>query len=335
MEKINLNSILFNEILTREDILNHISQEDIYSHYIGEKIISGMKINSPLRDDNVPSFGFFYHKNGEGTLMFNDLATKDCGDCFVFVCKFYGLGIKEALRKIAFDFKLSDLEISAEHQKFKKIKKVTQKKVVDIGVKKRQWALQDKTYWTQFGIKKQTLIRYNVTPIQYIFFNKYPIKLDSLAYAYLEFKDKIVSYKIYQPFDKKYKWINNANYTIHQGYTQLPKSGDLLIITKSLKDVMSIYDVMGLFSVGLQSESIMMKSSVMEEYKSRFKKVVCLFDNDKAGKDLSEEFSLTYNIPYFFMPEIEGVTDFSDLVKVIGIEQAKKKFKEEFNKINR
>ena len=98
---------------------------------------------------------------------------------------------------------------------------------------------------------------------------------------------------------------------------------------------MSIYDVMEIFSVGLQSESIMMKSSVMEEYKSRFKKVVCLFDNDKAGKDLSEEFSLTYNIPYFFMPEIEGVTDFSDLVKVIGIEQAKKKFKEEFNKINK
>jgi len=335
MKQINLNSILFNQTLTREDILVHISQEEIYSHYIGEKITSGMIINSPLREDNVPSFGFFYHKNGGGTLMYNDLATKDCGDCFVFVARLYGLQFKDALKKIIFDFNLSDLEVTAEAKKLNKTKKVVQKKSINIGVKQRKWAIRDKKYWTQFGIKKQTLIKYNVVPIQYVFFNNYPVKLGSLAYAYLEFKDNVVSYKIYQPFDKKYKWINNANYTVHQGYTQLPKSGDLLIITKSLKDVMSIHDVMNIHSVALQSESVMMKTSVMEEYKSRFKKVVCLFDNDKAGKIFSKEFSTTYNIPCFFMPEIIGVTDFSDLVKTTGIEQAKKKFKEEFNKINK
>ena len=49
---------------------------------------------------------------------------------------------------------------------------------------------------------------------------------------------------------------------------------------------------------------------------------VCLFDNDSAGKKLSENFTNTYNIPHFFVPELPGVTDFSDLVKALGIEKA-------------
>jgi 5S rRNA maturation endonuclease (ribonuclease M5) len=65
-----------------------------------------------------------------------------------------------------------------------------------------------------------------------------------------------------------------------------------------------------------------MKDSVMDEYKQRFKKVICLFDNDNAGKKLSENFTNTYNIPHFFVPELPGVTDFSDLVKTIGVEKA-------------
>ena len=142
-----------------------------------------------------------------------------------------------------------------------------------------------------------------------------------------------VSYKIYQPFNKHYKWMNNANYSVHQGYTQLPEKGDLLIITKSLKDVMSIKDVMGISSVGLQSESVMMKQSVMDEYKYRFTKVICLFDNDKAGKRLSVDFAETYNIPYFFMPELPKVTDFSDLVKSIGIDKARDEFNNKLKQI--
>ena len=89
---------------------------------------------------------------------------------------------------------------------------------------------------------------------------------------------------------------------------------------------MSLLDVMGIIAIGLQSESVMMKESVMKEYKKRFSKVVCLFDNDRAGKTLSKEFSNKYNVSHFFMPEIEGVSDFSDLVKKVGIEKSKEMF---------
>ena len=63
-KQINLNSIIYNEQLTKEDILAKVKQEQIFTYYIGESITSGTKITSPLRNDSVPSFAVFYHKNG-------------------------------------------------------------------------------------------------------------------------------------------------------------------------------------------------------------------------------------------------------------------------------
>ena len=62
MEKIDLNLFVYNETITKNDILNVISQQDIFSRYIGEPMESGYKINSPLRNDNVPSFTYFIIK---------------------------------------------------------------------------------------------------------------------------------------------------------------------------------------------------------------------------------------------------------------------------------
>ena len=325
-EQINLNSIVFNEHLTIEDILKHITQEQIYTYYIEEDIVSGVTINSPLRVDKIPSFAIYYHRSGSGALMFYDFTTKESGDCFVFVRKLFNLSHYEALFKIACDFGLGNFEMTAKKKQIVDTKKVIQRPSIKLGIKSRRWKLRDKKYWFKSGVVKPTLLRYNVSPVDYVFFNENAYKADPLAYSYAEYKDNEVTHKIYQPYSKNHKWINNANYTIHQGYTQLPKTGERLIITKSIKDVMSLWDVTKTCSVGLQSESVMMKHSVMDEYKSRFNKVMCLFDNDKAGRRLSEEFTKEYNVPHFYMPELENVTDFSDLVNTIGIEKAKIEF---------
>ena len=330
MGKINLNSFVYNEKITKEDIIERISQEEIYSYYIGEPIVSGVKLNSPLRKDNVPSFAIYYHKSKLNTLMYYDFATKQSGDCISFVCRLFNLKYGEALFKIAYDFNLSDIEVTSERKKIIESKKIVEKEPVNIGIKQRNWEIYDKDFWTSFGITKATLKKYNVVPISYVFFNGDAYKAEKYAYAYLEFKDEQVSYKIYQPFSKTFKWINNANYTVHQGYTKLPATGELIIITKSLKDVMSIHDCVNIPAIGLQSESVMMKDVVMNEYKNRFKKVICLFDNDAAGISLSTEFSERYKVPYILIPKFnERITDFSDMIKEIG----KNKGIVEFNKL--
>lgn len=326
MENIDLNSITFDERLTKDSILKLVSQEDIFRFYLNEDITEITKISSPFRNDRVPSFSIYYHRDKRNVLMFHDFATKDCGDFVVLVMKMFGLNYKEALGKIAYDMNLSEQNINtdANKQYYSSLTKLKEKKVVKISISKRNWLVRDKMFWSQFGIKKETLELYNVIPLKYIFYNDNLVVAEDLAYAYKEYKDGIISYKIYQPHssNKSFKWINNANYTVHQGYTQLPKTGDLLIITKSLKDVMSLRDVSNISAIGLQSESVTVKDTVMDEYKSRFKHVICLFDNDKAGKKLTNLFTEKYNLPYFYMPELPNVTDFSDLVKEIGKQQA-------------
>lgn len=316
--EINLNSIVYNKIITKEDILKHVTQEEIYSLYLGEDISQLGVYHSPLRDDNIPSFGLYFHKIERNTLMFYDFATGDSGDFVVLVCKLFNLSYGEALKKIAFDLGLSHLTVDANKQNIQ-YTRIIQKNQVNLGVKLRPWNQRDKQFWSSFGISKKTLAKFKVFPISHIFYNDTAVKAHDASYVYAEFKDGVTSYKIYQPFETKIKkWINNANYSVHQGYTQLPETGNLLIITKSLKDVMSIHDCLKVSAIGLQSESVMMKDTVMEEYKKRFKHVICLFDNDAAGKKLTESFSKTFDIPFFFVPELPNVTDFSDLVKSQG-----------------
>lgn len=331
MEKIDLNSLMFNALITKEDILKHVTQEQIYGFYIGEDIKSLGVYHSPLREDNIPSFALYFHRVNPNTLMFKDFATNDCGDFVVLVMKLFNINYANALFKIAYDFGLSSLNISNNKTPVV-YTKLQQKERVELGVKLRQWDIYDKEYWSSFNIKKSTLKKFNVFPISHVFYNTNAVKTHKYAYVYAEEKDGEITYKIYQPFENKLKkWINNANYTVHQGYKQLADTGELLIITKSLKDVMSIHDTLNIAAIGLQSESVMMKESVMEEYKSRFKKVICLFDNDTAGKKLTENFVKKYNLDYLFVPELKDVTDFSDLVKQLGVSEAAKIINKKLN----
>lgn len=327
MEKINLNSIVFNEIITKEDILQHVTQEEVFGFYMGEDIKDLGVFHSPLREDNIPSFALYFHKHNSNTLMFKDFATNDCGDFVVLVMKMFNLNYSNALLKIAYDFKLGNFSVKADKQEIT-YTNIKQKKRVELGVKLRDWTTKDKKFWTSFGITKSTLQKFNVYPISYVFYNQTAVRTHEYAYVYVEQKDDVVSYKIYQPYESKTKkWINNANYSVHQGYRQLPESGELLIVTKSLKDVMSIHDCLGIPAIGLQSESVMIKPTVMDEYKERFSKVICLFDNDEAGIKLTQEFSKVFGIPYILVPDEYNVTDFSDLVQSQGKDKAVEIFK--------
>lgn len=322
---IDLNSVIFDEKFAREEILKILTQEEIFTFYIGDTFLTQRVFNSPLREDNLPSFSIFYHRTYKDLLIFNDLATKEKGDCFILVSKLFNdIPMKQVYMKIAYDFNLSSINISKHKlkQEVSKLPKLEKKDKVDLGIKSREWLIKDKVFWQQFGISKTTLEKFKVKPIDFIFYNNNPIKASNLAYAYEEFKDNITSYKIYQPENIDFKWINSANFSTHQGYNQLPPTGDLLIITKSLKDVMSLLDVTGIAAIGLQSEGVNIKPSVLQEYKTRFKKVICLFDNDKAGIEFSKKISIECNIDYFFIPKINRVKDFSDLVKEIQKENA-------------
>ena len=133
--------------------------------------------------------------------------------------------------------------------------------------------------------------------------------------------------KIYQPFSENYKWINNHNNSIWQGWTQLPESGDNLIITKSLKDVMALYEVAKLPAIAMQSENMLPKRHVFEQLNTRFKAIELLYDNDydkdpNWGRIFADKFAKEFGLVDSFIPDKYESKDFSDLVKNFGKEKA-------------
>ena len=139
-------------------------------------------------------------------------------------------------------------------------------------------------------------------------------------YAYKIF-DK---FKIYRPYSlyRKDKWRTNCSTIDVQGFEQLPENGDLLIITKSLKDVMVLYKL-GYNAVALQSENDKLNYKIYQNLSERFKRIVILFDNDEPGILNAEIFSERYGIPYTFIPISEKIKDISDYIHYHGIDSAK------------
>lgn len=333
---INLNK----KLVTKEGILTYLQDIDIYRFYSGSEIAITGGLYSPLRDDNKPSFGYFIGENNE--ICFNDFVLGG-GDFVKFVQLKFGLNYFEALSKIVVDFNLTyhffykdinktkkDYNPNNFEQRDKILSKSNSSK---LGKKSRDWKLHDLQYWLQYGIDLETLEKYNVTPISYIFINGQPILADKYAYCFTEYKDGKETYKIYQPYNKQYKWLNNHDDSVWQGWNQLPEKGEMLIITKSLKDVMSITNVLNIPAVSLQAESIKPKKHIIYELYDRFPVISLLYDNDynsteNWGQKFASNLASYYNIINLIIPEEFESKDFSDLIMNYGTKKATEIWKE-------
>jgi len=274
------------------DILSAVSDLEIFEMYLGG--IPRKAISSPLREDSKPSFSLF-HSDQHNKIFFKDFATGETGDCFLFVMRLFNLQSKvETFNKIASDFQLTQFElnppISYSSPKKPYVSKSNRKKSIKsdrirISIRTRDWKIRDKNYWSgKYELTKDQLEYCNVFPISHYFINGYCTKADDLAYAFVEEKDGIQTFKIYQPFNQNdEKWINNNDFSTWELWTQLPEKGDILIITSSRKDAMvikSLFPSETITACSLQSEGVNPKMSVTDELKGRFKEIFVLYDND-------------------------------------------------------
>jgi len=321
---LDLNSANDEEIVSRDAILSKISDADIIKHYIGEFKLN-KSMHSPLRKDNIPSFVVFaskYHQK----LMFKDHATGAFGDAFDIVRHIYGMSLYDACGVINRDFNLGFRYSATKAGKYQPVIKVAKRNIElpsdrQLGVKFRKWKQCDKQYWnTKYSLTSKQLKFFNIFPVQHVFLGSEIIwshSDDNPIYAYLFLKDGKYTYKCYRPLekDKRYKWISSTNRTILQGWDQLPATGDLLILTKSLKDV-AVYRTLGYIGLSCQNELGVIKDTVVEELRSRFKRIVLQNDFDYAGVTGTNLMKKAYNLPYFFLQDFStrsnGLKDISD-----------------------
>jgi hypothetical protein len=136
-----------------------------------------------------------------------------------------------------------------------------------------------------------------------------PISPRGLCFAYRE----IDKYKIYQPHDLEFKFRNNYPNHFIEGFHQLKFKSDLLIITKSRKDVMCLYEL-GYEAVSAKSENTVIPIEYINHFKKRYKRIVVLFDNDMKHKGDAYEFDKIY------VPIESGEKDVTDFRRRYGHE---------------
>lgn len=301
--------------ITLDWILSKVTEYDIYAKYIGQFKV-GMIYNSPFRKDKNPSFGIYYSKRTK-QLLFKDHGTGECGNVIKFVSLFTG---KTEYSDILSDI-VDKLNIT-NNTKLVSSKQYIPPTETVIGVVRQEFTDVDINYWKQFNISINTLKKFNVNSIKYYLCNgivKGTYKRENPMYAYKVYNN----FKIYRPLADKYtKWRNNLTDYDIQGYEQLPQKGNILFITKSMKDVMCLHE-MGYPAVSPSSESTFLPKDVLEQLKTRFKRIIILFDRDVAGVKRSRKLSRETGLEAMFINKKFKAKDISDAVKANNFEEIK------------
>ena len=127
--------------------------------------------------------------------------------------------------------------------------------------------------------------------------------------------------------------MGNVSTKTIQGYKQLPKGGKLLVITKSMKDVMLLYEL-GIPAIAPNSETQFVSDKMLEELHTRFKHIVLLYDNDLTGVTFTNKIRKAHpDLIPFLIPRKTLCKDLSDFYKVYGKLETKKLIKSGINYI--
>lgn len=312
--------------ITLDYILSKVSEYDIYAHYLGQFKV-GAVYNSPFRKDKNPSFGIYYSKRTK-QLLFKDHGTGECGNVVKFVSLYTGLtNYNDILKDIVKQLNITtDTKLDSSKQYIPSSETV-------IGIVRQKFTPTDINYWSQFNISEKTLKKFNVNSIKYYLCNgivKGIYKEDNPMYAYKVYNN----FKIYRPLADKYtKWRNNLTEYDIQGYAQLPSKGDTLIITKSMKDVMCLYE-MGIPAISPSSESTFIPNDILEGLKKRFKRIIILFDRDNAGVKYLRKMSLKTGLEGLLVHKKFKAKDISDAIKANSFEEIKEWLYGEIKKQN-
>lgn len=296
--------------LSLNDILTKVEPYDIYRHYLGDFKV-GALYNSPFRKDKNPSFGVFVSRSGD--LLYKDHGTGECGNVIKFVGSLTGLiDNQDILDRIT-----HDLKITNSTPKLSSTRYVYPTNKI-IGIIRQPFTKEDLDYWKQYSIKKSTLNKYCVYSISHYLLNglvKLTYKNNNPLFAYKVYNN----FKIYRPLssDKKYKWRSSLTEFDIQGYEQLPEQGNLLVITKSLKDVMCLHE-MNIAAISPSSETTFIPDIVLETLLKRFKHIILLYDRDITGMKQSRSISLKTGLYAMFINKKYQSKDISDAIKLWG-----------------
>lgn len=310
-------------IIKKDEIISKISEADILGYYLGINKIP-ILINSPLRQDNSASFAL-YSPDGI-KVNYKDFGTNEGGSCMTLLGKLWNCSRSKVYSKLQNDLLNFDTKTVVTPKQT--IKKVQYGGTTELQVKTRDWRDYDIEYWNSYGITLEWCKYLNIIPISHKFIYKNDQKMvfraDKYAYAFFEFKDDKTYIKVYQPYNKQgFKWQSAMNKSVWSLWTKIPKTGNNLIISSSVKDCANIMCNLNIPAISLQGEGYLPKQHVMNELKQRFKNIIVFYDNDfksevNTGREDSIKLCKKFNLKRIEIPEQYECKDPSDLYKKYG-----------------
>lgn len=267
--------------ITKELILDKISQEEIFKHYFeasGGTYKFMSSVRNPFREDKNAGCSIFYNNK---IVYFNDFSHPEySGDCFKICGLHYGItDFKEILTNINYDFNLNILTSSFDTKNIKPNNNFLMKKelpsVNNIHQYISAFTIHDlntytdsfKNYFARYYITENTLKYFKVKQLNYLkfgdpsspkFWNNTtmnPIVCYSIP-EYLEIKNgetfyntDRTFYQVYRPKErrKKDKFRTNAKGSPLMGMNRIMalspiiRKNSNIFITSSFKDIMEFY----------------------------------------------------------------------------------------------
>lgn len=311
--------------LSARFILNNVSQEEIFE-YCGIPVRYNTFFCSPLRTDEHPTCSFKWI--GE-YLYFRDWAEEHSYNCFQMIKRIHNCSYGEALELVYEKF-VKKLTVIKPEYTYEVESSPAYRSKSKIQVKLSKWQPEVIDYLKSYHINKGKCVKFNIFPIEKVWVNgklswKYQPNDPAIAYYFGVDEQGNKKWKIYFYTRRVWRFIGNTNRI--NGWIQIPERGDLLVITKSLKDVVC-FDTFGVPAIAMQNESTIPYDYIIEELRSRFTKIISFYDFDRTGVVNANKLKRLYNIPYIFLTNGRygtvnfGAKDFSDYLKHNGKQHA-------------
>lgn len=307
--------------ITKEFLYTSVGQEKLMEHYLGTPVKKGLFVcPSFIRKDTKPTCAFY--KNKKGNLIFKDFAGIS-GDAVSMVMHIFQCSYYQALRIIANDFGLvpyTKMEVNPPKLEYSgSILDETQPANIQVEIK--DFSKKELDWWNSFGISLEILKKFKTYSIKSVFLNGryFTSSSDSTPiYGYYGGKNSNGDelWRLYMPTKIKYRFLSNWTSMMIQGAKQLPQFGEHLIITKSTKDVMTLYS-QEFNSVAPISETVILTKFKFDRLQEKFKTIICLYDNDLAGVKGAKKWKKEFGVKCIFIKR-KYAKDISDLFKKLN-----------------
>lgn len=313
--------------LTRENIYKEIDSYQIFKFYCPNfKNINKSFVSDIRQDDANPSARI--SKIG-GDLLYTDFG-KGSYRAINYVMEKFGLSYYHALKKINQDFGLGlGFDVSPVKNKNNIPKTVNLDTIPDksptiIRIKSIPWNDVNSSYWMKYGWTVEMLKEARIIPISHYWIHNDRIQKGYIAggcsYS-IEYywHENVFRRKLYFPLKKENRFLTNADSSVVQGYHLLPRKGNLLIITKSIKDC-GVFWRLGVNAISSNTETAFLPEAYLEKLKQRWNTIVVWFDNDITGIKKGREFAERYSLRIVTNPLGSPYKDPSDYVEHQGLE---------------